>query len=217
MSTVGIVVSVLFVVLCVACALLLLKRHYRKSIRKLILFLGSIGIEAELAEKPLGAKLRGQYIDEIRVSSIGRETLKSLSQPGWEAYDFIVRGDVSGLGKTLKASLRISRRWWYAVPLLNIFLLTRDRLQGQVPDIRWTGGQLAELLNSDTQLTSALAGEKQLNIKIKPNRKRQCVEIRGIIATGVNRDTISLSNSCLEALNQVARHTRSYLPPPGAS
>ncbi|MFC2000484.1 hypothetical protein ACFLXE_07020 [Chloroflexota bacterium] len=181
------------------------------------MYLGSIGIEVELAEKPLGAKLRGQYIDEIRVSSIRRETWKGLSQPCWEAYDFIVRGDVSGLGKTLKASLRISRRWWYAVPLLDMFLLIRDRLQGQVPEIMWTGGQLAELLNSDTQLTSVLAGEKQLNIKIKPNRKRQWVEIRGIIATGDNRDTVSLSNSCLEAFNQVARHIRSYLPPPGVS
>ena len=185
------------------------KRQDRERLQGVLEYLHSISIEGELVDNPVRIKLSGQNIDEMKMSI--RSKKSGTESREWLRTDYIVRGDVGGIGEILNAKKQPP--WWYSLPLLPLLSICfeiLDKLQGQTLDREWTGGQLAQLLNSDTLLNLVLSQEGQREIRIEPNPEMQCVEIK----TGGEDHNSTLSKESFEAYNKIAGHIRSYLTSP---
>lgn len=184
-------------------------RQDRERLQGVLDYLHSIGIKGEVVDNPVRIKLNGQNIDEMKMSI--RPKKSGTESREYLRADYIVRGDVRGLSDILNAKKQ--EPWWCSIPLLPLLSLCLeilDRLQGQTLNREWTGGQLAQLLNSDTLLNVLLSQEGQMEIRIEPNQEMECVEI---ITEGEHHKS-TFSKESFEAYNQIAGHIRSFLPLP---
>ena len=173
------------------------------SAEELLEHLQTMGIEAELADsdqthweeqlssEPVEArqriKLTGQGFDEMRVFFGG--------YPYQRTYHirYVVRWSARGLERSVKAKTK---------------KVKEHKFWGKVINIKWSGRGLAQSLNCDTDLTWRLVEEGQTSIKIKPNWRRQSVEIISPSVTVLYQALPS--NAAFEAYNRIAKHIRSY-------
>jgi hypothetical protein len=92
-------------------------------------------------------------------------------------YFYVVRANVDGLETTLKADFKSN---WHdrCCKKRNFTWIDKKILTDkEVSDCRWEGGELAQLLNADTELTITLYSEGLDRLEIRPDRGRRCVRI----------------------------------------
>lgn len=81
------------------------------------------------------------------------------------AYHYVVRGDVEGLEKQLKA---------------NVKLITKGFIRREVINFQWVGGDLAQLLNADADLSKLLLREglsQVPSVEIQLDRTNRCIRM----------------------------------------
>lgn len=133
-------------------------------------YLRQIGVNATIVESgsseavsgftSLGCvKIEGKDIDLVQVARqpLGGDTLRALYQ-----YHYIVRAKVEGLEDRLKAQ---------AKPV------TKGLFSKEVVDLKWEGGELAGLLNADSELKKTMLKEELDKMVLKVDKKQQYVSI----------------------------------------
>jgi hypothetical protein len=91
-------------------------------------------------------------------------------------YYYVVRADVNGLEDKLRADFKSD---WHNHCCLKNDFRWGDKLQTaqEVSSPQWEGGELAQLLNADSDLTSTLYSEGLDRLEIRPDLGRRCVRI----------------------------------------
>jgi hypothetical protein len=111
-------------------------------------------------------KIEGRNVDVILVQSTNI----------WYNYYYVVRADVDGLEGKLRADFRSD--WRDRCCLKRDFKLVDESLITQeVSGAHWEGGELAQLLNADSDLAYTLYSEGLDRLEIRPDRGRRCVKI----------------------------------------
>jgi len=134
--------------------------------------LGKIAnIPSELLGYALGCvKIDNRDIDGVLVF------LKNNIAPPTYLYYYVVRANVNSLESKLKATFK--SKWHDRCSLKPGFeRVGKSHLEGEVSGSHWKGGELAQLLNSDSDLTQALYSEGLDSLEIRPDSGRQCVRI----------------------------------------
>ncbi|UCH05214.1 MAG: hypothetical protein JSW05_03360 [Candidatus Thorarchaeota archaeon] len=150
-------------------------------------------------------KVKGQNVDLVQL------LLRGMTGPLGAAGDFdahfVVRGNVEGKEKQLKAKAKEKKEGFVKKKLV---------------DVKWEGGRLAELLNQDGELTNLLvkAGESP---EIELDQKQQCVRVAtylpsktkgisiGPIPTVGKTEFEFPSRELVEACDRIGKHIRSLL------
>jgi hypothetical protein len=120
-------------------------------------------------------KIRKRNLDIIQVEKTRTEELGFTGGPGGPGdldlgrlvylYHFIVRTDVEGLERALRADIK---------------LITKGLFSRKAADFKWEGQELAQRLNFDSQLRNMLLknGSDQLPIiEVRADRANKCVRI----------------------------------------
>jgi len=151
---------------------------------------------------PLGCvKVEGRNIDLVEVIRSFTGT-RELSQIVYR-YNYAVKANVGDLKDKLKAEAKQS------APAI---------------DYKWEGGELAQLLNADSELKNMLLGLGSPNLMVIPNKKDQYVGITPIVSSTsivisgipVKYDMIVgrkafPTREAFEAYDRIAQHIRSIL------
>jgi hypothetical protein len=159
-------------------------------INELCKHLRQIGINATVVESgspeaigglvtfALGSvKVDGRNIDLVQVEKISVSASEPTLQPGKAGYTreigqgstrydyhYVVRAKVAGLESKLQAEFKPIEK--------------RKGLFGkEVVGFKWEGGELAQRLNSDSDLKNMLLKEGVHRLLIKPEKEHQCVRI----------------------------------------
>jgi len=180
-----------------------------KATRELLEHIQSMAVEAELVEVHLpirdvarwlkeakssawgGQKIRltGHDFDEVRVSlSFGERSA------GGYRICYTVQGSAPEPGKKVKAKTNE---------------IKEHKFWGRVLSIKWTGGEIAQSLNHDTDLNRKLIESGQTRIKIRPDQKRQFVEIMGPLFSTMSEALPS--RAAFEAYSTIAKHIHNRL------
>ena len=163
--------------------------------------------------QPLGCvKIEGKDIDLIQIV---RQSTGNTAQLMYQ-YHYLVCANVEGLENKLKAESKP---------------ITKGLLSKEVIDLKWDGGEIAQLLNSDSELKKILLKEEINKIIVKADKKQQMVSIthppkiprqisvgigglpyipiRGGGTTVGRKDFPTLDE--FQAYNKIAYHVRSIL------
>ena len=91
-------------------------------------------------------------------------------------YFYVVRANIDGLESKLKADFKSS---WHdrCSQKRNFSWINTIPLDGNVSDCRWEGGELAQLLNTDSELSQTLYSQGLDRLEIRSDRSRRCVRI----------------------------------------
>jgi hypothetical protein len=124
-------------------------------------------------------------------------------------YNYVVKANVGNLEDKLKA--KADR-------------ITKGLLDREIIDYKWLGGELAQLLNADSELKNMLLGFGSPKLMVVPNKKLQYVEITPIVSsTTIVIGGIPVKNNMIvgrrafptreafEAYDRIAQHIRSIL------
>lgn len=112
-------------------------------------------------------KIEGRNIDVIFVQS-------AFSDLRFYYYYYVVRANVDGLEDKLRADFKSN--WRGRCCLKKDFKWVDKALINQeVSNSRWEGGELAQLLNADSDLTCTLYSEGLDRLEIRPDRGHRCV------------------------------------------
>ncbi|MGA3192839.1 MAG: hypothetical protein ABSD73_10070 [Candidatus Bathyarchaeia archaeon] len=174
---------------------------------------------------PLGCvKVEGRNIDLVEVcrflgSAGGLSGSASAGGFGGSAgpggplatyrYNYILKANVGKLEDKLKAEAE---------------RITKGLLGREIIDYMWLGGELAQLLNADTELKNMLLGFGSPKLMVHPNKKLQYVEITPIVSSTniviggipikynltVGRKAFP-TREAFEAYDRIAQHIRSIL------
>jgi len=91
-------------------------------------------------------------------------------------YHYVVRANVEDLESKLHADFKSN--WHDRCCLKKDFKrLDKNLIAKEVSNSHWEGGELAQLLNADSDLTSMLYSEGLDQLEIRPDRGRRCVRI----------------------------------------
>jgi hypothetical protein len=124
-------------------------------------------------------------------------------------YNYILKANVGKLEDKLKAEAE---------------RITKGLLGREIIDYMWLGGELAQLLNADTELKNMLLGFGSPKLMVHPNKKLQYVEITPIVSSTniviggipikynltVGRKAFP-TREAFEAYDRIAQHIRSIL------
>lgn len=141
-------------------------------------------------------KIEERNIDMIMIQLSQDEDYIAFS------YYYVVRANVNGLEKELKANYK-SYLANDNSQKQNPDQLGHPVIDRNIPDFYWKGGELAELLNTDSDLTSTLQSEGLNSINIWPDRRRYRVMIIG--------KKQFLTCEALEAYNRIAYSVRRFI------
>lgn len=103
-------------------------------------------------------KIEGKDIDLIQVD---RQPTGNTGQMMYQ-YHYVVKANVEGLENKLKAESKP---------------ITKGMFSKEVIDLRWDGGEIAQLLNADSELKKILLKEELDKIIVRADRKQQSVSI----------------------------------------
>jgi len=137
-------------------------------INELCEHLRSIGINATLLESGSSEAIGGTLVlGNVKVEGRNLDLIQVERQPGGGSrfvyqYHYVVRANVEGLEDKLKAD---------AKPV------TKGLFSKEVVDLKWEGKELAQLLNTDSDLKSMLLKEGLDKVVVRPDKKHQCVMI----------------------------------------
>jgi hypothetical protein len=160
---------------------------------------------------PLGCvKVEGRNIDLVEVSRslTGGESARGGPLLVYR-YNYAVKANVGDLKDELKAKAKQIKKGF---------------LSREIIDYKWEGGELAQLLNADSELKNMLLGFGSPNLMVIPNKKDQYVGITPIVSS----TTIVISGipvkydmtvgrkafptrEAFEAYDRIAQHIRSIL------
>ena len=147
-----------------------IKDKYKETglINELCEHLRNIGINATLLESGSSEAVGGILaLGNIKVEGRNLDLIQVERQPGGGSnivyqYHYAVRANVEGLEDKLKAD---------AKPI------TKGLFSKEVVDLKWEGKELAQLLNTDSDLKSMLLKEGLDKVVVRPDKKHQCVMI----------------------------------------
>ena len=178
-----------------------------KTIEKLCNHLVRLGIDAKMVEKEaledigktsLFTPFKGITRDLGSIRVIGKEIdviQVNRYSDDWGAasyeIDYAVKGHIKGKEESVKAKTELK---------------TKGLIRKKVLDIRWTGGEIAELLNEDQSLKELMLQEQLRNIEINPDKKRPYVRIR----TGARHGEFP-AEKAFECYDKIAKHIRKLL------
>jgi hypothetical protein len=117
---------------------------------------------------PLGSvKVEGRNIDLVEVTRIGVGGSGASSGGGTGGhlvyrYNYVVKANVGNLENKLKAEAKQIKKGF---------------LNREIIDYEWEGGELAQLLNADSELKNMLLELGSPHLMVIPNEKDQYVEI----------------------------------------
>jgi hypothetical protein len=147
------------------------------------------------------AKIEGRDIDLVQVEKRGQNP----PGPGQTyLYQYVVRVNVKGLESDLKAECKPIKK--------------RKHFRKEVVGLRWEGERLARLLNDDFNLKSMLLKEGLHSLKIRPDKRNQCVKIipkptgwtyTGLLSTPALGREAFPTREAFEAYDRIAQHIRS--------
>jgi hypothetical protein len=151
---------------------------------------------------PLGCvKVEGRNIDLVEVirSSEGTSELSRI----FYRYKYAVKAKVGNLEDELKAEVK---------PIKKGFPTS------EIVDYNWEGGELAQLLNADSELKNMLLGLGAPHLMVIPNKKDQYVGITPIVSSTaflihdmtVGRKAFP-TREAFEAYDRIAQHIRKIL------
>lgn len=125
-------------------------------------------------------KIEGRNIDSIlaQYSSSGGGGSDGGSDETFAHYRYfyVVRANLDGFESKLNADFKSN---WHDRCSQKRHSRWSDKtlIDGKVSDCRWEGGELAQLLNPDSELTQTLYSEGLDRLEIRPDRGRRCVRI----------------------------------------
>jgi hypothetical protein len=153
-------------------------------------------------------KVEGRNIDLVEVSRFFTGGSARAGHVVYK-YNYVVKTKVGNLESKLKAEAKQIRKG----------LLDRE-----IIDYNWEGGELAQLLNADSELKNMLLGFGSPNLMVIPNKKDQYVEITPIVSSTtiviggipvkydmtVGRKAFP-TREAFEAYDRIAQHIRKIL------
>jgi len=98
--------------------------------------------------------------------------------------------------RTLEAKTKEVKEHWYG---------------GKIRSVKWVGGQLAQVLNSDVDLLQLQVQEGQTKIEIIPDEKSRWLHIVVCPPTPDVWDPVFLSRDSFNIYDRIAKHARNYL------
>jgi len=111
-------------------------------------------------------KIEGRNLDVIIVQ-VGLELFN---------YHYVVRANIDGLESELHADFKSD--WNKRCCLKKDFKwIDKTLITQEMSNAHWEGGELAQLLNADSDLTSTLYSEGVDRLEIRPDKGRRCVRI----------------------------------------
>ena len=160
---------------------------------------------------PLGCvKVEGRNIDLVEVSRIGAGG--SSGGPGHLVYryNYVVKANVGNLENKLKAEAK---------------QIKKGLLNSEIIDYNWEGGELAQLLNTDSELKNMLLELGSPNLMVTPYKRDQYVGIMPVISPittiviggipvkydGIVGRKAFPTREAFEAYDRIAQHIRSIL------
>jgi len=161
---------------------------------------------------PLGCvKVEGRNIDLVEVSRIGAGGGIS-GGPGHLVYryNYVVKANVGNLENKLKAEAKQIKKGF---------------LSSEIIDYNWEGGELAQLLNADSELKNMLLELGSPNLMVTPYKRDQYVGIMPVISPittiviggipvkydGIVGRKAFPTREAFEAYDRIAQHIRSIL------
>jgi hypothetical protein len=168
---------------------------------------------------PLGCvKVEGRNIDLVEVCRFFGGSRSAVGFGGSASgggplltyrYNYVVKANVGNLEDKLKAEAE---------------RVTKGLLGREIIGYRWLGGELAQLLNADSELKNMLLGFGSPKLMVVPNKKLQYVEITPIVSSTtiviggvpvkynmtVGRKEFP-TREAFEAYDRIAQHIRSIL------
>ena len=160
---------------------------------------------------PLGCvKIENRNIDLVEVSRIGAGG--SEGGPGHLVYryNYVVKANVGNLENKLKAEAK---------------QIKKGLLNSEIIDYNWEGGELAQLLNTDSELKNMLLELGSPNLMVTPYKRDQYVGIMPVISPittiviggipvkydGIVGRKAFPTREAFEAYDRIAQHIRSIL------
>ncbi len=148
------------------------------------------------AERVLGSvRVTNRHIDMVELAEfyvdVGSTSDTPVMEPRFRCH-YVVHVKVDGLEDRLKAKLKPMRKGFFSREIL---------------DFKWRGKELAQMLNSDTDLKEKLSCIENRNVEVKPYGEHQCVRIRqdgGTIDPAYSFPTIET----FEAYDKIAQNIR---------
>jgi len=112
-------------------------------------------------------KVEGRNIDllEVEMKMVGGGDMGAGTSRGVKTYryNYVVSAKIDGLEDKLKAATK---------------LIKKGFLRKEVVGLKWEGGDLAQLLNADSDLKTMLDREGLVEHEIRSDKKSQCIRIR---------------------------------------
>jgi hypothetical protein len=118
------------------------------------------------------------------------------------SYHYVIRANVDNLEEKLRANYKPNKPF-YEPQKQDPNYIDSSVIDNKNPISYWEGGELAELLNADSDLTNTLNNEGFNSLSIRPDKSRQCVTIIG--------RKQSLSKETFEAYNRIAYSIRRFI------
>jgi len=153
-------------------------------------------------------KIEDRNIDFVQVHRLP----STSGRPSELSYQYALRADIKDLEDKLKAEVSPPTYW------------KLDLAQKRVVDFRWLGGELARLLNADSDLKDMLLKGGLDRLVIVPDKKHQLVKIIhmpgtwttitvGSVSTVIGRKALPTPED-FEAYDKMAHHVRSIVSAP---
>lgn len=154
---------------------------------------------------PLGSvKVEGRTIDLVEVIRLGSLSAGPTGGPIVYRYNYVVEARVGNLEDKVKAEVN---------PIKKGFPTS------EIVDYNWEGGELAQLLNADSELKNMLLGLGAPHIMVFPNKKDQYVGITPIVSSTAIAIPPEMTagrkafptREAFEAYDRIAEHIRKIL------
>lgn len=149
-------------------------------------------------------KVEGQNIDLVEVIRLGSLSAGPTGSPIVYRYNYVVKAKVGNLEDKLKTEVNP---------------IKKGSPTNEVVDYNWEGGELAQLLNADSELKNMLFGLGGPHLMVFPNKKDQYVGITPIVSSTfiafppemtVGRKAFP-TREAFEAYDRIAQHVREIL------
>lgn len=191
-----------------------IKEKVRDKTRdELTVHLRTLGVSAEMVEKGAPEDIRGKRFGEVDLGSIrlggGEIDVVQINRwsSGGDDYEiyYNITFAVQVVAEARRQDMKAHTKW--KTKAMNIPLFG-----GQVLDVEWSGGEIANLLNEETSMRQALLEEarqkKLTEVTIEPDKEKPYVRI---CVSGVDKKNVKISRSLFDCCNIMAGHIRKSL------
>jgi hypothetical protein len=162
--------------------LFMMDKHFRAE-REVLMgelseHLHNLGLNVSLLEldSPEAFRFPPYVLGCIKIEGRNIDMLLVQIANGPYQYYYVVRANVDSLESKLKANFKSN---WHdrCSQKPNFKWADKTLLEGGASSYRWEGGELAQLLNADSNLVHLLYSEGLDSLEIRPDKGRRCVRI----------------------------------------